>query len=137
MKPPEVVPDPLSPAPADVGKGGALVAEEGPRGPKLAKRAAKAGALAVIALSVTVAGCSASPASSRPTGTNPFFSNRFAATVNPHTFGQDPSWTADGRVLSNEKDRTGTSQIYVSRLDGTNMSCLTCGQAGPNGFPQE
>ena len=92
---------------------------------------------AMMAISVTVAGCSASPASTRPAVTNPFFSNRFVATVNPFTFGQDPSWTADGRVLSNEKDRTGTSQIYVSRLDGSNMSCLTCGQAGPNGFPQE
>ena len=68
---------------------------------------------------------------------NPFFTARFTATVNPYTFGQDPSWTADGRVLSNEKDSSGVSQIYVSRLDGSQMSCVTCGEPGPNGFPQE
>src|SRR5664280_434650 len=79
-----------------------------------------------------------SPAStSAPGAANPFFTARFTASVNHSTFGQDPSWTADGRVLSNEDDPSGVSQIYVSRLDGTEMSCLTCGQPGPNGFPQE
>jgi hypothetical protein len=114
-----------------------MVAEEGPRGPEMWNRATNVAVWVTIARSVAVAGCSASPASTRPTTTNPFFTNRFAATVNPYTFGQDPSWSADSRLLSNEEDRTGTSQIYVSRLDGTNMYCLTCGQAVPNGFPQE
>jgi hypothetical protein len=40
-------------------------------------------------------------------------------------------------VLSNEPDPTGTGQVYVSHLDGTQRRCLTCGQPGPNGFPQE
>ena len=39
-------------------------------------------------------------------------------------------------MLSNENDPSGTEQIYVSQLDGSHMSCLTCGQKGPNGFPQ-
>jgi hypothetical protein len=99
--------------------------------------------VATVAVAVgTLAGCSASPsspssASPAAIGANPFFASRFTAKVNPFTFGQDPSWTADGRVLSNEKDRSGVSQVYVSRLDGADMSCLTCGQPGPNGFPQE
>jgi Tol biopolymer transport system component len=92
----------------------------------------------VLATIVTLAGCSGAAAPSATAGSaNPFFTNRFRTTVNPYTFGQDPSWTADGRVLSNENDRSGVSQIYGSRLDGTDMSCLTCGQPGPNGFPQE
>ena len=92
----------------------------------------------MLAAIVTLASCSgAATPSSSPGSTNPFFTNRFHTTVNPYTFGQDPSWTADGRVLSNEDDQSGVSQIYVSRLDGADMSCLTCGQPGPNGFPQE
>ena len=93
---------------------------------------------AVVAMAGLIAGCSGSPATtSAPAAANPFFTARFTANVNHFTFGQDPSWTADGRVLSNEDDPSGVSQIYVSRLDGTEMSCLTCGQPGPNGFPQE
>lgn len=85
------------------------------------------------------AGSAGSAGSAAPTGSgaNALFSARFTTTVNPFTFGQDPSWTADGRVLSNEPDPSGVSQVYVSRLDGGQMSCLTCGQPGPNGFPQE
>ena len=93
---------------------------------------------AVVAMAGLIAGCSGSPATnSAPAAANPFFNARFTANVNHFTFGQDPSWTADGRVLSNEDDPSGVSQIYVSRLDGTEMSCLTCGQPGSNGFPQE
>jgi WD40 repeat protein len=79
----------------------------------------------------------ASPAGASPTGSNPYFSAPFSVHTNPFTFGQDPSWTPDGRVLSNEPDGAGTEQVYVSRLDGSRRSCLTCGQPGPNGFPQE
>lgn len=87
---------------------------------------------------VLLGGCSTSTtATVAGNASNPFFAGRFTATANPYTFGQDPSWTADGRVLSNEKDPSGVSQIYVSQLDGAQMSCLTCGQPGPNGFPQE
>ncbi len=68
---------------------------------------------------------------------NPFFTSPFTTTANPVTFGQDPTWTPDGRVLSNENDAAGVKQIFVSGLDGSEMHCLTCGQAGPNGFPME
>ncbi len=91
-------------------------------------------ALVVVATAAGLGGCS-SPGVPDPA--NPFFSARFTTTANSFTFGQDPSWTADGRVLSNEPDPGGVSQVYVSRLDGSTMSCLTCGQPGPNGFPQE
>jgi hypothetical protein len=90
-----------------------------------------------VALLLTVAGCSDSSPSALGDTANPFFAARFTTAVNPHTFGQDPSWTADGRILSNEIDRSGVSQIYVSTVAGTSSSCLTCAQAGPNGFPQE
>jgi WD40-like Beta Propeller Repeat len=95
---------------------------------------------AFAAVSVAVALVSATlvtAASASPAGSNPYFSAPFSVRTNPFTFGQDPSWTPDGRVLSNEPDRAGTEQVYVSRLDGSRRSCLTCGQQGPNGFPQE
>ena len=97
---------------------------------------AKVAVCIVAATSLVATGCvGARPASL--SAANPFFTNRFTATVNPYTFGQDPSWTADGRILSNESDRAGVPQIYVSRRSGADMTCLTCGQTGPNGFPQE
>ena len=67
----------------------------------------------------------------------PYFTAPFTVHTNSHTFGQDPSWTPDGQVLSNEADRSGVEQVYRSNLDGSQLSCLTCGQAGPNGFAQE
>jgi hypothetical protein len=104
----------------------------------------------ILGLVVTVclaAACSSPSPATRGTATtfapsghglaSPWFSAPFTARANAATFGQDPSFTADGRVLSNEFDRTGVRQVYVSRLDGTHASCLTCGQPGPNGFPQE
>lgn len=91
--------------------------------------------MALIALLVGVVGAPAAGASSVPP--NPYFTAPFSAHVNSFMFGQDPSWTPDGRVLSNEKDPAGTEQVFVSRLDGSRRGCLTCGQPGPNGFPQE
>ena len=90
---------------------------------------------ALVVASVLLAGWSGPIAAAQ--SANPLFTSHFTATVNPYTFGQDPSWTPNGRVLSNELDPSGTSQIYVSQLSGSQMSCLTCGQPGPNGFPQE
>lgn len=60
---------------------------------------------AVLVTIVTLASCSgtATPGSNAGSS-NPFFTNRFHTTVNPYTFGQDPSWAADGRVLSNKDD---------------------------------
>ncbi|HXQ20749.1 MAG TPA: hypothetical protein VN812_03685 [Candidatus Acidoferrales bacterium] len=69
--------------------------------------------------------------------TNRYFNAQFSVQTNAATFGQDPSWTHDGRVLSSQNDDTGTQQVYLSNLDGSSMTCLTCGQPGPNGFPQE
>jgi hypothetical protein len=90
-------------------------------------------ALAATMVTTGLAACS----SNRAKGANPYFTARFDVHVNARTFGQDPSWTADGRVLSNERDSAGTEQIYVSNLAGSPMRCVTCGQPGPNGFPQE
>ncbi len=91
----------------------------------------------LLAVAAGLGGCAGPAPAAAPDPGNPFFEARFTTTVNPFTFGQDPSWTADGRVLSNQLDPSGVSQVYVSRLDGSTMSCLTCGQPGPNGFPQE
>ncbi len=89
-------------------------------------------------MAVVIGGCSGTtPNGSSADPADPSFTAKFTTAVNPFTFGQDPSWAADGRVLSNEPDPTGVSQVYVSQLDGGGMSCLTCGQPGPNGFPQE
>jgi Tol biopolymer transport system component len=68
----------------------------------------------------------------------PYFGASFHAQRNPVTFGQTPSWATDGGVLSNEPDRAGVRQVYVSRLNGAGRRCLTCGRlAGPSGFPRE
>jgi len=68
---------------------------------------------------------------------NPYFVAPFHVTVNAMTFGQNPTWTQDGRILSAEDSTAGPEQVFVSDLDGSAMKCLTCGAPGPNGFPQE
>jgi WD40-like Beta Propeller Repeat len=105
-----------------------------PRGTPRSRRPCFAGVSVAVAL---ISATMAAPAGASPSGSNPYFSAPFSVRTNPFTFGQDPSWTPDGRVLSNEHDGAGTEQVYVSRLDGSRRSCLTCGQPGPNGFPQE
>ena len=91
-----------------------------------------------IALVVTLASCTSSgAATSARRGANPYFVAPFTTRANSYTFGQDPSFTADARVLSNENDAAGVRQVFVSDLAGSHPSCLTCGQPGPNGFPQE
>ena len=85
---------------------------------------------------LVAAGLPASAGAS-PGSPGPYFTAPFSVRTNPFTFGQDPSWTPDGRVLSNEPDASGTEQVSVSHLDGSQRRCLTCGQPGPNGFPQE
>src|SRR5262245_36521980 len=57
---------------------------------------------------------------------NPFFAASFTVQTDPVTFGQAPSWTRDGRVLSSMPDGSGVAQVYVSALDGSDMRCLTC-----------
>lgn len=68
---------------------------------------------------------------------NPYFYAEVRVETTPVDFGQNPSWTADGRVLSNHTDEDGVLQIYRSNLDGSDETCLTCGQPGPNGYPLE
>lgn len=71
-------------------------------------------------------------------GPGPYFSAPFLVQTNSYAFGQTPAWTTTGDVLSNEPDRTGVEQSYVSRLAGSHRSCLTCGRLpGPSGFPAE
>jgi hypothetical protein len=95
-------------------------------------------AITGLAVATLLGACSGTSSSTdRSRETNPYFTAAFHTRVNAYTFGQDPSWTADGRVLSNEKDPTGTAQVYVSQVNGSHTACLTCGQPGPNGFPQE
>lgn len=69
---------------------------------------------------------------------DPYFSAPFQVHANGFNFGQTPSWTRDGRVLSNEPDASGMEQVYLSQLDGSDLRCLTCNRpSGPNGFPEE
>jgi len=70
-------------------------------------------------------------------GQNRYFNAAFTVTDNTVTFGQAPSWTHDGRVLSSRKDDAGVAQVYVSDLDGANETCLTCGLPDPNRYPLE
>jgi WD40-like Beta Propeller Repeat len=71
-------------------------------------------------------------------GLGPYFSASLHVKRNSYTFGQTPAWTSTGAVLSNESDRTGTEQVYISHLNGSAIRCLTCGRLpGPNGFPEQ
>jgi Tol biopolymer transport system component len=85
-----------------------------------------------LVLGVLLLGAAAAHAAS-----NPFFTGSFTVTTNPVTFGQAPTWTRDGRVLSSMPEGSGVHQVYVSDLDGSNLKCLTCGLPGPNRFPLE
>jgi WD40-like Beta Propeller Repeat len=78
------------------------------------------------------------PSASANAPVNPYFKAPFQITKLPYEFGQAPSWTQDGRVLSTEHDSAGISQIYRSNEDGTEQVCLTCTTvSGNNGLPQE
>lgn len=101
---------------------------------------ALATALASAALA-TLASISANAASS------PYYGATFTPTSLaappaslPHSFGQAPSWTPDGYVLSMQLDSAGIFQIYRSGPGATlaGETCLTCTTVtGPNGLPQE
>jgi len=68
---------------------------------------------------------------------NRYFAAPFTVRTNPVTFGQAPSWTHDGRVLWTKPDGSGVEQVYVSELDGSRVTCLTCALPGPNRYPLE
>lgn len=79
----------------------------------------------------------AATAAARPL-VGPYFTAPFKVSTLPYAFGQDPSWTRHGDVLSAELDRGGLTQIYRARPDGRRQRCLTCRTVpGPNGLPQE
>jgi Tol biopolymer transport system component len=97
----------------------------------LRKRVAKlVGALAICASLASAAVARA--------GVGPYFAAPFKTTKLDYGFGQAPSWTRDGRILSRQLDSTGISQIYRARTDGSGQTCLTCRTVkGPNGLPDE
>ncbi len=65
----------------------------------------------------------------------PYFAAPFVVHTNSYTFGQDPSWTLGGDVLSQELDRSGILEVYRSQRSGADDQCVTCGRTrGPNGF---
>ena len=110
---------------------------------RIQRTVAAAMALAALALSAVLAvdargaviDRSAAGAASVP---GPYFSAPFRVYQNAHTFGQTPTWTRGGDVLSQEDDKSGILQVYRSRLNGSRMHCLTCGVVpGPNGFAAE
>jgi hypothetical protein len=103
-----------------------------PSRPALAARA-----LAVVSL-LGLAWQFAADAARAAPGQGPYFSAPFQVRANSFNFGQTPTWTRDGRVLSNEPDASGTEQVYRSQLNGRGLRCLSCARLpGPNGFPAE
>lgn len=89
----------------------------------------------ILTVLITLASVGAdASAAARP---GPYFLAPFTVRTNSYTFGQTPSWTRSGGVLSEENDRTGIQQVYSSRLNGSRRRCVTCGRTpGPNGFPE-
>jgi hypothetical protein len=69
---------------------------------------------------------------------SPYFAAPFKVKKHRHAFGQAPSWTGDGQVLSGELDSAGVTQVYRANASGHGQICLTCRTVqGPNAFPQE
>ena len=78
-------------------------------------------ALALAGLLALTLGAAAAPAEAAP-GPDPYFAAPFRVHANSFDFGQAPSWSGGGGVLSNEPDRAGTEQVYASRLDGAHLA---------------
>lgn len=96
------------------------------------------GAASVLVLSAAVVLAGGQSAQAERSLLGPYFGASFTVTKNSYAFGQAPSWTGNGEVLSTELDSAGVRQIYRANLDGSNQKCLTCTTvAGPNGLPQE
>jgi Tol biopolymer transport system component len=58
----------------------------------------------------------------------------FQVRTHPFTFGQAPDWMPDGKHVV-WHDNLGPEQgiqVVITRLDGSNRRCVTCGQPGPN-----
>ncbi|MBV8296434.1 MAG: PD40 domain-containing protein, partial [Acidimicrobiia bacterium] len=95
-------------------------------------------AVAGSTLGTTPAAASEHVAQQSAGASGPYFSARFTVQDDDFSFGQAPTFTAEGRVLSEENDARGVRQVYRSDVDGGHMTCLTCGRlAGPNGFAAE
>jgi hypothetical protein len=78
------------------------------------------------------------PTATTPSQLSPYFGAAFTAAKLSYTFGQAPSWTPGGGVLSIAFNSAGIYQIYRSHLNGGGQVCLTCATAtGPSGVPQE
>jgi hypothetical protein len=91
-----------------------------------------------LALALTVTAPWAAGLARGASTPDPYFSAPFRVQANAYTFGQTPSWTSTGDVLSNEPDRSGLEQVYNSKLDGSRRRCETCGRLqGPNGFAEQ
>jgi Tol biopolymer transport system component len=58
----------------------------------------------------------------------------FSVTTHSYAFGQAPTFMPDGRhVLFGKNFGTGDGiQVYMTRFDGSDLRCLTCGGPGPN-----
>lgn len=92
----------------------------------------------LVAIEGASAGARLADAATAPARPGPFFLAPFSVHVSSHTFGQTPTWTRGGEVLSQELDPSGILQVYRSRLNGSHRICLTCGKTrGPNGFAAE
>jgi hypothetical protein len=94
-----------------------------------------------MALALAICGLllgASAPAAGAESVVGPYFDAPFRATQLPYGFGQAPSWTKKGDVLSTQLNSAGISQIYRALPDGSEQSCLTCTTVqGPNGLPQE
>ena len=59
----------------------------------------------------------------------------FNVATNSYTFGQAPAFAPNGRVVFHQDFGEG-EQVYIANLDGSERSCVTCGQPAPNMVPQ-
>jgi hypothetical protein len=65
---------------------------------------------------------------------------RFVTEPNPLVLGQAMDWLDRDHVVWHEavgrdEDADGAINVYHSKLDGTDKTCLTCGLDGPNQVP--
>ncbi len=68
-----------------------------------------------------------------PSGTEASrYSGRFVHGVHSATFGQAPTWSADGTRVAHQAKVDGVWQVHTANRDGSGSVCVTCGQPGPN-----
>jgi Tol biopolymer transport system component len=77
-----------------------------------------------------------SASSAQASAGSPYSTAPYAVGDHTYDFGQAPTFMPDGRIVVGKNFREGDGmQVYLSQLDGSGRSCLTCDMPAPNNVP--